>query len=117
MLRLQSSADTLHVLPGSSSESFPTSSGGACNFSSIEFEVDVDVKEDSNTAIDEEEDIVIKQEDIPEDKNFPDIKSETDKVGYMCMSVIGHILPLSRNVICVYDVSICGQLKQLHCWE
>jgi hypothetical protein len=114
---LQSCTDTLHLLPGSSSESFTSSSDGACNFSSIEVEVDVDVKEDSFIAINEEEDIVIKQEEIPEDKNFPDIKSETNEVSYMCISVIGHILPLSRNVICVYDVSICGQLKQLRCWE
>ena len=30
---------------------------------------------------------------------FPDIKSEPHKVSYICMSAIGHILPVSRNVI------------------
>jgi len=30
---------------------------------------------------------------------FPDIKSEPNKVSYICMSVIGHILPVSRNLI------------------
>jgi len=30
---------------------------------------------------------------------FPDIKSEPDKVSYICMSVIGYILPVSRNLI------------------
>jgi len=29
----------------------------------------------------------------------PDIKPEPDMVSYICMSVIGHILPVSRNFI------------------
>jgi hypothetical protein len=83
MLLLQSCADTLHVLPSSSSESFPAPSDGVRNFSSIEFEEDVDGKEDVFIAKNEEEDIGIKQEDIPEDKNFPDVKSEPDEVSYV----------------------------------
>jgi hypothetical protein len=84
MLVLQSCTDPLQVLPGSSSESFPTSSDGACNFSNIEVEEDVDVKEFLFIAINDEADIHIKQEENPEVKNFPVIKTEADEVSYMC---------------------------------
>jgi hypothetical protein len=35
----------------------------------------------------------------------------------VCVSVIRHILPVNRNVICFCDFNIHGQLKQLDCWE
>jgi hypothetical protein len=111
MLVLQSCTDPLQILPGSSSETFPASYDGACNFGNVEVGGDVDVKEDSFMATNEKEDIDIKPEEIPEEKNFPDVTSEPDEVSYVCMSVIGHILALSINVCCFYDVSICGQLK------
>jgi hypothetical protein len=117
MLCLQTCTDSLQVLPGSSSEIFPTSSDGACY---IEVEEDVNVKEECFIAIKEEVDIDIKQEEeIPEDIYSPDIKSEPDEVSYVCMHmpVIRHIFPVSSNVSCFCDVSISGQLKQLHFWE
>jgi len=83
MLILQSCTDSLQVLPGSSSETFPTSSDGACNFSNIEVEEDVDVKEEDFMAIKEEVDIGIKQEEIAED-----IKSEPDEVSYVCVCLV-----------------------------
>jgi hypothetical protein len=118
MLVLQSSTDSLYILPGSSSETFPASSDGVCNFTNIEFEEDVDVKEEVFIAIKEEADISIKQEQIPEDIIFLDVKSEPDEVSYVCvcMSVIRHILPVSRNVSCFWDVSISGHLKRFQCW-
>jgi hypothetical protein len=76
VLVLQSCTDSLHVLPGSSGQSHATSSDGACNFSNIEIEEDVDVIEEGFVAINEDAGIGIKQEEIPEDKNFPDIKAE-----------------------------------------
>ena len=82
MLVLQSSSDSLHILPGSSSETNATSDG-VCNFSSIEVEEDVDVIEEIFTAKHEEVDIGIKQEEIPGDITFPDIKSEPDEVSYV----------------------------------
>jgi hypothetical protein len=88
MLVLQSCTDSLKVPPGSSSESFPTSSDGACNFSNIEVEEDVDVKEDGFLAISEELDIDIKQEDIPEDKNYSNVNSEPDEVSYVCVCML-----------------------------
>ena len=113
MLVLQSSTDCLHILPGSSGESHGTSSDGACNFSNIEFEKDVEVIEDGFIAVNEEVDIGIKQEEIPEDINFPDIKSEPNEVSYVCVCVIRHILLLSSTVSCFCDISIFGHFKEL----
>jgi len=83
MLVLQSCTDSLQVLPGLSSETFPKSSDGACNFSNIEVEEDVDLKEEDFMAIKEEVDIGIKQEEIPEDR-----KSEPDEVSYVCVCLL-----------------------------
>ena len=88
MLVLQSCADSVHILPGSSGESHTASSDGACNFSNMEVEEDVDVIEEGFIAINEEADISIKQEEIPEDINFPDIKSEPDEVSYVFVCLL-----------------------------
>ena len=85
MLVLQSCTDSLHVLPGSSGESHATSSDGMCNFSNIKVEVDVDVIEEDFISANEEVDVGIKQEEIPEDITFPEIKSEPDEVSYVCV--------------------------------
>jgi len=116
MLVLQSCADSVHILPGSSGESHATSSDGTCNFSNMEVEGDVDVIEEGFIPINEEAVLGIKQEEIPEDINFPDIKSEPDEVSYVCVcvcvcvSVIRHILLVSGNVSWFCDVNI-GLLK------
>ena len=81
MLVLQSSTDSLHIVPGSSGESHATSSDGVCNFSNIEAEEDVDVIEECFIAVNEEADIGIKQEEIPEDISFSDLKAEPDGVS------------------------------------
>jgi hypothetical protein len=85
MLVLQSCTDSLHILPSSSSETFPPSSDGACNFSNIEVEEDGDVTEVGFITANEEADIGIKQEEIPEDITFPDIKAEPVEVSYVCV--------------------------------
>jgi len=87
-LVLQSSTDSLHIVPGSSGESHATSSDGACNFSNTEVEEDVDIIEECFIAVTEEADIGIKQEEIPEDINFPDIKAELDEVSYVCVCLL-----------------------------
>jgi hypothetical protein len=87
MLVLQSSTDSLHILRGSSGESHATSCDGACNFSNTEVEEDADTIEEGFIAVSEEADIGIKQEEIPEDITFPDIKSEPDEVRYVCVCV------------------------------
>jgi hypothetical protein len=88
MLVLQSCTDSLHILPGSSGESHATSSDGGCNFSNIEVEEDVDVKEEGFIDINQEVDLGIKQEEISEDINFPDIKAEPDEVSYVCVCLL-----------------------------
>jgi hypothetical protein len=117
VLVLQSCTDSLHILPGSFGESDAASSDGGCNFSNTEVEEDVDIKEGGFMAVNEEVNIGIKHEEIPEDINAPDIKSEPNEVSYVCMSVIRHILPVSCSGCCFCDVSIYGHIKKLHCWE
>ena len=87
MLVLQSSTDSRNILPGSSSEMFPTSSDGTNDVSSIEVEENVVVIEEGFLAINEEAAVRIKQEKIPGDIDFPDIKSERDEVRYVCVYV------------------------------
>jgi hypothetical protein len=84
MFFLQSCSDSLHILPGASSEPNATS-GVVYNFSNIEDEEDVDVIEEIFISINEEVDRGIKKEEIPGDITFPDTKSEPDKVSYVCM--------------------------------
>jgi len=79
MLVLQSNTDSLHILPGSSYESHATSSDGACNFSNIEVEEGIDTIDEGFIAMNEEVDISIKKEEIP------DIKSEPDEVRCVCV--------------------------------
>ena len=88
MLVLQSCTDSLHILPGSSGESHGTSSDGACDFSNMEVEKDVDVIQEAFIAVNEEANIGIKQEEIPENITFPDIKSEPDDVSYVCVCLL-----------------------------
>jgi len=87
-LVLQSSTDSLHILPGLSGESHATSSDGACNFSKIAVEEDIDVIEEGFIAVNEKADIGIKQEEIREDVNFLDRKAEPDEVNYVCVCLL-----------------------------
>ena len=87
MLVLQSCTDPLHILPSSSSETFP-SSDGACNFNNTEVEKDGDVIEEVFTAINKEADMGIKQEVIPQNITFLYITSEPDQVSYVCICLL-----------------------------
>jgi len=85
-LVLQGCADPLHNLPGSSCGKYASSSDGSCNSSNIEVE-DAGVIEVGFTAINKDADMGINQEEIPEDINFSDTKSEPDRVSSMCVYV------------------------------
>ena len=87
MVVLQSCSDSLHVLPGSSTDANATS-GGVCNFSNIEYDEDLDVIEEIFISINEDVDRGMKGEEIPGDIAFPGIKSEPDNVSYICICVI-----------------------------
>jgi hypothetical protein len=71
----------VQVLPGSSNDTLPTSSDGVCNSSNIKVEEGVGVNEGRFISINGEAPICIKQEEIPEDIYFPDIKAEPNEVS------------------------------------
>jgi len=101
MLVLQSCTDPLHILPGSSSETFRTSSNGVCNSSSRKFEENIDVKEEDFVAVNEEAPIVIKQE-IPEGETSLDMEAEANEVSYVCCCVC----------VCVYGCLLLDTFYQ-----
>jgi hypothetical protein len=86
-LVLQSCADPLYILPVSSTETFLASSDSSYGVGNIKVEEDIDVMEESFIAINEEVDISFKEEEIPEDRTFPDIKAEPEKVSYVYIRV------------------------------
>jgi len=88
MLVLQSCTDSLHILPGSSSETFPTPSDGTCDFSNTAVEQDVVVVEERSIAVNKEAPTCIKQEEIAEDISFPNIKPEPNEVSYACVCLL-----------------------------
>ena len=88
MLVLQSYTDSLQVLPGLSGEMFPTPCDGACNFNNTEVQEDVVVIEEVFIGVNEEAAVHIKKEEVPEDINFPLIKSEPDEVSYVCICLL-----------------------------
>jgi hypothetical protein len=88
MLVLQSCPDPLQVLPGSSSETFPSSSDGTCDVSNTAVEQDIVVVEELSMAVNKELPTSIKQEEIPEDIPFPDIKAEPHEVSYVCVCLL-----------------------------
>jgi hypothetical protein len=73
MLVLQSCTDSVQVLPGSSSEKFPSSSDGTLDIGNINVEEHVDVKEEE-----EEEEVNVKTEKVigSEEEECIDIKDE-----------------------------------------
>jgi hypothetical protein len=84
MLVLQSCTDSLHILPGSSSETFLSSSDGTCDVSNTAVQQDVVVVEERSISVNKETPTCIKQEEIPEDIFFPEIKPEPSEVSYVC---------------------------------
>jgi len=106
LLVLQSSTDSLHIVPGLSVESHATSSDGACNFSNTEVEDDVDVIEEGFIAVNEEADVGIKQEEIPQDINFPVIKCEPDEVSCVCVCLLLDIFYKFPGMSLVFMMSL-----------
>jgi hypothetical protein len=80
MLVLQSCTDPLRVSADQSSETFPASSDGACNFH------DTEVNEDK--AVNEELPVPIKQEEFLVDIPSPGLKFEPDEVSFVCVRML-----------------------------
>jgi len=106
MLVLQSCSDSLQVLPGSSSETFPTPSDVTCDVSNTAVQQDVVVVEERFIAVNEEAPTGIKQEEIPEDISFPEIKAEPEKVTYVCVCLLLDIFYHNRKCHFVFLTSI-----------
>ena len=87
MLVLQSCTDSLHILPGSSCETFATPSDGTCDVSNTAVQQDIVVVEEGFMAVNEEAPTGIKQEENLEDISFPEIKPEPNEVSYVCVYV------------------------------
>jgi hypothetical protein len=77
----ESCSDSLHIQPSLSCETNALS-GGVCNFSNTDVEEDVVVIEEMLIFINKEVDRRVKQEEIPMDITFPDMKSEPDEVSW-----------------------------------
>ena len=88
MLVLQSCTDSLQVMAGLSTDTIPTPSDSTYGVGHMEVKENVDVIEESLVFVKEEEDIGIKQEEIPEDIPFPVIKSEDNEVSYVCVCLL-----------------------------
>jgi len=117
-LVLQSSTDSLHILPVSSGESHAASSDGACNFNNIGDEEDFGVKEEGFIAVNEEADIGIKQEEIREDVNFLDRKAEPDGVSYVCVCLLLDIFYWFPAMSIVFLTSVfLAALTKMFCFD
>ena len=84
MVVLQSCTDSLQVQPGSSSETFPTSSDFTYDVGNVKVEEDIDIKEEEgevNMKTEEEECIDIKHENgiYSEEEEEEDIDTKEDK--------------------------------------
>ena len=85
---LQSCTDSLQVLPGSSSDTFPKASDVTCDVSNTAVQQDVVVVEEHSIAVNAEAPTGIKQEEIPEDIYFPEINPEPNEVSYECVCLL-----------------------------
>ena len=97
MLVLQSCTDPLHILPSSSSMTYTTS----YNISNIKFKEEVDVKEEGFIAFNEEVDIDIKKEEIPED-----INAVPDEVSYVFICVLLDTFYQCLEILVVFVISV-----------
>jgi hypothetical protein len=76
VLVLQSCSYSLQDLPSTSSGTFPTSSDGTYGVGNIWVEEDVHVTEERSIVAEKDADTGIRQEEITEEVNIPDKKSE-----------------------------------------
>ena len=105
-LVLQNCTESLQVLPGSSSEMFPTSSDGTYDVSNVEVEEDIVVIDKGFITINEEAAVRINQGEIAGDLNFPGIKPEPDEVSYMCICLLLDTFYQCPEVSCVFVMPI-----------
>jgi hypothetical protein len=79
MLVLQNCTDPLKVLPGSSCETFPSSSDSTYDFGNIKFEEDVVIKEEEKVNVKAEKGIGSEEEECIDIKDEEGIHSEEEE--------------------------------------
>ena len=79
MLVLQSCTDSLQVLPGSSCETFPSSSDGTYGIGNIKFEEDIDIKEEEKVKVKAEKSIDSEEEECIDIKDEEGMHSEEEE--------------------------------------
>ena len=79
MLVLQSCADSLQGLPGSSCETFPSSLDGTCVIDNVKLEEDIDIKEEENVNVKTEKGISSEEEECIDIKDEAGIPSEEEE--------------------------------------
>jgi hypothetical protein len=79
MLVLQSCTDSLQVLPGSSSETFPTSSDGTYDVGNIKVEEDIDMQGFEEVNVKTEKVIVSGEEECTDIKGEEGIYTEEEE--------------------------------------
>jgi hypothetical protein len=79
MLVLQSCIDSLQVLPGSSFETFPSSSDGSHDFGYVKFEEDIDIEEEEKVNVKAEKGIASEEEECIDIKDEEGIHSEEEE--------------------------------------
>jgi len=75
---LQSYTDCLQALPGSSNETFPTSSDGAGHVGNIKVEEDMDMQEEEEVNVKTEKDIGSEEEECVDIKDEEGMYSEEE---------------------------------------
>jgi hypothetical protein len=79
MLVLQSCTASLQILPGSSCETFPSSSDGTYDVGNIKFEEDIDIKEEEKVNVKAEKGIGSEEEECIDIKDEEGIHSEEEE--------------------------------------
>jgi hypothetical protein len=79
MLVLQSCTDPLQVLPGSSCETFPSSSDGTYDVGNVKFEEDIDIEEEEKVNVKAEKGIGSEEEECIDIKDEEGIHSEEEE--------------------------------------
>jgi hypothetical protein len=109
---LQSCTDSLQVLPSSSGETFPASSDSTYDVGNTGVEEDGEIIEECFLSINKEVAIGFKQEEIPGDITFPDIKAEPDKVSYICVYALSDTFYQCSHLLLIETTPLMG-LKML----
>jgi hypothetical protein len=119
VLVLQSCSDSLHILPSSSSEKFPTSSDGAFGVGNVKVERDVEMEEfnlKTENGIDSEEEKCVGvqseegvciEENVEIKEEILDIKEEILDIKEEILDIKEEILDIKEEVRSCFWFAVC----------